>query len=302
VGGNVLIPTVPLLTAKNGTSFHILILYLPQSMFLGEVMGKKKGKRKINTKKKAGSSPSPLPEDAGPAAANLSTVSVEATDNEVEVATEAESEVKVIEVKENVNATTGTAQEVKEEASAPESSGKQSKGRFAWLTAPIGSAFKRANPLPSPLEGSLSLFTPSQQELAKRLCDLPGTTNQRHLFENWSMDPECDERKKALMSKLEMVDQSYPDGGLIGYLNNAVFLLEKSRKGENLLEGWVPSVPKGESFVVGTNAFIDTEKLGLDEVGKCGFVLVAGGLGERLGYGDIKVSCVWGDGSFLNGV
>jgi UDP-sugar pyrophosphorylase len=94
------------------------------------------------------------------------------------------------------------------------------------------------------------------------------------------------------MSKLEMVDQSYPDGGLIGYLNNAVFLLEKSRKGENLLEGWVPSVPKGETFVVGTDAFIDTEKLGLDEVGKCGFVLVAGGLGERLGYGDIKVSCV----------
>lgn len=272
--------------------------YLKSSPFtwyvLVEVMGKKKGKRKTNTKRKAGSSPSTLPEDAAQAAAEVSTVSVEATDYEVEVATEAEAEaeVKDIEAKENVEATNGTAQEVKKEATAPDSSGKQSKGRFAWLTSPIGSAFKRANPLPPPLEASLSLFTPSQQELAKRLCDLPGTTNQRHLFENWSSDPECDERKKALMSKLEMVDQSYPDGGLIGYLNNAVFLLEKSRKGENLLEGWVPSVPKGEAFVVGTDVFIDTEKLGLDEVGKCGFVLVAGGLGERLGYGDIKVSCV----------
>ncbi len=264
-------------------------------MHLGEVMGKK-SKRKIKTpKKKAGGSPSPLPEEAAPISAESSTVSVEATDNEVEVATEAGAEVKDVEIEENVEATdNGASQEDKREAKALErvSSGRQSKGPFAWLGAAFSA--KRVNPLPPPLEGSLPLFTPSQQELARRLCDLPGTTNQRHLFENWSSDPECDERKRALMSKLEMVDQSYPDGGLIGYLNNAVFLLEKSRKGENLLEGWVPSVPKGEAFVVGTDAFIDTEKLGLDEVGKCGFVLVAGGLGERLGYGDIKVSCVWG--------
>lgn len=26
-----------------------------------------------------------------------------------------------------------------------------------------------------------------------------------------------------------------------------------------------------------------------DNVGRCGFVLVAGGLGERLGYGDVKI-------------
>ena len=278
-----LLPYLPNLKSLPFT-WHVLV----------EVMGKKKGKRKTNTKRKAGSSPSTLPEDAAQAAAEVSTVSVEATDYEVEVATEAEAEVKDIEAKENAEATNGTAQEVKKEATGPDNSGKQSKGPFAYLTSAIGSAFKRANPLPPPLEASLSLFTPSQQELAKRLCDLPGTTNQRHLFENWSSDPEFDERKKALMSKLEMVDQSYPDGGLIRYLNNAVFLLEKSRKGENLLEGWVPSVPKGETFVVGTDAFIDTEKLGLDEVGKCGFVLVAGGLGERLGYGDIKVSCVLG--------
>lgn len=101
-----------------------------------------------------------------------------------------------------------------------------------------------------------------------------------------------DEKKKAFMSKLESIDQSYPDGGLIGYLQNATNLLEKSRRGENPLEGWTPSVPKGETFTVGTDAFMSTEALGLDEVGKCGFVLVAGGLGERLGYGDIKVRMV----------
>lgn len=79
------------------------------------------------------------------------------------------------------------------------------------------------------------------------------------------------------MSKLESVDQSYPDGGLVGYLQNAVELLEKSRRGENPLEGWSPSVPQGETFEVGTEAFLSTEELGLKEVGKCGFVLVAGG-------------------------
>ena len=146
--------------------------------------------------------------------------------------------------------------------------------------------------LPAGLASSMSLFTPEQQNLATQLCTLPGTTNQRHLFENWSSsnDDDDDKKKKALMSKLELVDQSYPDGGLTGYLSNAIILLEKSRRGENPLEGWIPSVPKGEAFTVGTDAFLSTEKLGLMEVGKCGFILVAGGLGERLGYGDIKVS------------
>ncbi len=93
------------------------------------------------------------------------------------------------------------------------------------------------------------------------------------------------------MNKLELVHNSYPDGGLVGYLTNAIGLLEKSKRGENPLEGWVPSVPKGEAFEVGSEAFLKSEELGLKEVGRCGFILVAGGLGERLGYGDIKVSC-----------
>jgi hypothetical protein len=251
-------------------------------------MGKKTNRKK-NTRRKKAETP-PLPDDAE---TELSAVSVEATENEVEVATEADAEVKDVSEQTNVEAT-GAAQQDKEDETTPENGMKQSKGRFAWLTSPLSSAFstKRVDPpLPPSLEGSISLFTPSQQDLARRLCELPGTTNQRHIFENWSSDPEYDEKKRALMSKLEMVDQSYPDGGLIGYLSNAVDLLEKSRKGDNPLEGWEPSVPKGEAFVVGTDAFVETEKLGLMEVGKCGFVLVAGGLGERLGYGDIKVSC-----------
>ncbi len=118
-----------------------------------------------------------------------------------------------------------------------------------------------------------------------------------HIFEHWSAtenNAANEDKKKAFMSKLESIDQSYPDGGLIGYLKNATNLLEKSRMGINPLEGWTPSVPKGETFTVESDAFISTEALGLEEVGKCGFVLVAGGLGERLGYGDIKVRRIGG--------
>jgi len=156
-------------------------------------------------------------------------------------------------------------------------------------TAPPSSEATTA--LPAGLASSMSLFTPAQQTLATQLCTLPGTTNQCHLFSKWTTDAKDNDKKKALMSKLELVDQSYPDGGLTGYLTNAIALLEKSRRGENPLEGWIPSVPKGEAFEVGTDAFLRSEELGLKEVGKCGFILVAGGLGERLGYGDIKVSC-----------
>lgn len=64
----------------------------------------------------------------------------------------------------------------------------------------------------------------------------------------------------------------------------------ESREGKNPLDGWVPSVPTGEAYTLGSKEFIKTEKDGIKELGNVGFVLVAGGLGERLGYSDIKVS------------
>ena len=223
-------------------------------------------------------------------------VSVDATDDGVvEVATDASSTDDVVSPLPPPSAIDAT--NTIDDGTTPEK--KKSKGIFSKLASPIFSPKKGSSSssnnstLPSALVESLPLFTPTQQELAKKLCTLPGSTNQCHLFEHWSSDSNYDGKKKTFMSKLELVDSTYPDGGLIGYLNNAVVLLEKSRKGENPLEGWEPSVPKGEAFTsVGSDAFLETEKLGLDEVGKCGFVLVAGGLGERLGYGDIKVSCV----------
>jgi hypothetical protein len=55
------------------------------------------------------------------------------------------------------------------------------------------------------------------------------------------------------------------------------------------LDGWTPSIPEGESFELETKEYKATEKLGIKQLGSTGFVLVAGGLGERLGYNGAKV-------------
>ena len=51
-------------------------------------------------------------------------------------------------------------------------------------------------------------------------------------------------------------------------------------------------VPTGETLVFGDDNFIKFEEVGVQEARKAAFVLVAGGLGERLGYSGIKVHLV----------
>lgn len=48
-------------------------------------------------------------------------------------------------------------------------------------------------------------------------------------------------------------------------------------------------VPSGEVLKFGDDDFIQYEEVGVKEARKAAFVLVAGGLGERLGYNGIKV-------------
>jgi len=52
----------------------------------------------------------------------------------------------------------------------------------------------------------------------------------------------------------------------------------------------VPSVPEGERLDFGGPEFREYERSGAAEAGHAAFVLVAGGLGERLGYSGIKLS------------
>jgi len=146
--------------------------------------------------------------------------------------------------------------------------------------------------VPPSLTANLSLFTPKQQKLALDLCE----AGQGHLFSRWpkpapsrSASSEATTFiKRRLIEQLERIDDSYPSN-LIGYINNAKDLLAKSKSGVNPLMGWKPSVPQGMNFEIGTTDYETTEKIGVQQLGKCGFVLTAGGLGERLGYGSIKL-------------
>jgi len=112
---------------------------------------------------------------------------------------------------------------------------------------------------------------------------------QAHLFKDWSPPGKDDEGKHKLLQTLMNVNCDYP-GGLTSYLEKSRKLLKDSLVGVNPFEGWIPRVPAGERLKFGDERFIALEAIGMEELRRTGFVLVAGGLGERLGYSGIKVS------------
>lgn len=70
-------------------------------------------------------------------------------------------------------------------------------------------------------------------------------------------------------------------------------LLKESADGVNPFEDYEALVPEGESLSYdgeGTMPFSDAEQKGIEAMAGACFVLVAGGLGERLGYSGIKLS------------
>ena len=112
---------------------------------------------------------------------------------------------------------------------------------------------------------------------------------QEHLFEGWPAPGEADDRKRDLLAALARCEEQYP-GGLRSYVSKARALLAESAAGENPFEGWKPSVPEGEVLTYGDAAFAAAEEAGAAAAGEAAFVVVAGGLGERLGYEGIKLS------------
>lgn len=101
-------------------------------------------------------------------------------------------------------------------------------------------------------------------------------------------------RSDLIILKLQLadLDDSYP-GGLTAYLNKAKQLLKESADGTNPFSDYEALVPEGECLSFdqeGTMDFGEAEQLGLEGIGDVALVLVAGGLGERLGYSGIKLS------------
>ncbi|XVE95564.1 hypothetical protein REPUB_Repub02eG0108900 [Reevesia pubescens] len=138
---------------------------------------------------------------------------------------------------------------------------------------------------PPNLVKNLHLLSPDQIELAKMLLEM----GQSHLFEHWAEPGVEDDQKKAFFAQVAKLNSSYP-GGLASYIRTARELLADSKAGKNPYDGFTPSVPTGEVLSFGDDNFTKFEEAGVKEAQNAAFVLVAGGLGERLGYNGIKVA------------
>ena len=77
--------------------------------------------------------------------------------------------------------------------------------------------------------------------------------------------------------------------GMKLYVERARRLLLESKNGVNAFADYKPEVPDGVFMKAGQPEFDEYESAGLKELEKVGFVLIAGGLGERLGYSNIKI-------------
>ncbi|CAN1234598.1 UDP-sugar pyrophosphorylase [Linum perenne] len=135
------------------------------------------------------------------------------------------------------------------------------------------------------LHRNITLLSPDQIELAKMLVEM----KQSHLFSDWPEVGVSDDEKKAFFDQVARLHSSYP-GGLTSYIKTARQLLADSKAGKNPFDGFTPSVPTGENLSYGDDNFMKFEQEGVKVAQNAAFVLVAGGLGERLGYNGIKVN------------
>ena len=104
------------------------------------------------------------------------------------------------------------------------------------------------------------------------------------------MRPAQTMKPKKLSSKHSAKSIRLTPGGLSGYISNAQKLLAEARQGLNPFEGYIPEQPNLIDLSEFNDEYKRYEKIGLKHLDQVGFVLVAGGLGERLGYSGIKLN------------
>jgi UDP-sugar pyrophosphorylase len=111
---------------------------------------------------------------------------------------------------------------------------------------------------------------------------------QEHLFSDWDKPGVRDGDKRAFFSTLVTADKSYP-GGIAAYVRNARILLADAAAGTNPFEGCRPEKPDLVDLSGFGPDYDAAEEVGFRAFGETAVVLVAGGLGERLGYHGIKL-------------
>jgi len=119
-----------------------------------------------------------------------------------------------------------------------------------------------------------------------QILDLLKELNQIEIIEKYKISNE--EEKKNFIEQFNYLEIATP-GGIKDYIKRAKILLEESKNNINPFKDYTPEVPLGFDIKVGSDQFYDLDKLGFEQIENTVFVLVAGGLGERLGYPDIKI-------------
>ncbi|KEG08462.1 UDP-sugar pyrophosphorylase [Trypanosoma grayi] len=134
--------------------------------------------------------------------------------------------------------------------------------------------------------------TPSLQELHALRVKLEGAEfDQSHLFKGWPGAPEAyTEEQKRVLTELYAFARQY-NGGVEQYVCNGRRLLaESGNTKQDIVSLEKPLYAyAAPSLFERSEELVSMEQEGLGLLKKSVFVLVAGGLGERLGYSGIKV-------------
>ena len=128
------------------------------------------------------------------------------------------------------------------------------------------------------------IISPEDLQLAEALL----AEDQGQLFADWDAPGTRDDEKRAFFQTLQNCNRSYP-GGLVAYIRNARRLLAESATGGNPFAGYTPVEPDLVDLSNFGPAYEEAEGVGLKSLAATAIVLVAGGLGERLGYHGIKL-------------
>ena len=121
----------------------------------------------------------------------------------------------------------------------------------------------------------------------KTVLDLLHELNQDHIIAKYnSATPE---EKKNFIIQFNELDKVCR-GGIKDYLQRAKILLEASKNKVNNFSDTTIEIPDDIPHIeIGTDEFFELDQLGFNQLKDTVFVLVAGGLGERLGYTGIKI-------------
>ena len=97
------------------------------------------------------------------------------------------------------------------------------------------------------------------------------------------------QEKKEFISQFNRLDKACR-GGIKDYIRRARKLLEDSKNKVNYFNDYKIELADDIPHIdIGSEEFYELDKLGFDQIKDTVFVLVAGGLGERLGYTGIKI-------------